>query len=187
MRNAPDKTKEFLAEVVKGLGNNPIITLCFFATGREYWETKFAEYSQRFSSMMPKEVKPIFKLAFPDKFVEQVKEADAIMIQGGDDHLLHYWLGQFDVPKIWDNKVVSGSSAGSDVLCQHFWTCDWRQCMDGLAILPIKFIPHYKSDFGADDPRGPIDWEKAYMELSNYGGNLPIYALVEGDYIVMNN
>lgn len=59
--------------------------------------------------------------------------------------------------------------------------------MDGLGILPIKFLAHYKSDFGASDPRGPIDWEKAYDELSKYGDtSLPIHALEEGYFVIIN-
>jgi hypothetical protein len=59
--------------------------------------------------------------------------------------------------------------------------------MDGLGILPIKFIPHYKSEtYGNDDTRGPIDWEKAYEDLADYGDkSLPIQALEEGDFVVL--
>ena len=58
--------------------------------------------------------------------------------------------------------------------------------MDGLGILPIKFIPHYKSNWGSDDPRGSIDWEAALRELEEYGdASLPIHALEEGEYIVI--
>jgi len=56
--------------------------------------------------------------------------------------------------------------------------------MDGFGILPIKFLPHFKSSFGHDDPRGPIDWDKAYEELKNYKEDLPIYALEEGEFKV---
>jgi len=65
------------------------------------------------------------------------------------------------------------------------WTLDWRQCIDGLGILPIKFIPHYGS-VDPDDPRGSIDWQKAYDELEAYGDpTSPIHALEEGQYIII--
>jgi len=58
--------------------------------------------------------------------------------------------------------------------------------MDGLGIFPIKFIPHYKSNFGSEDPRGSINWKKAYEELKDFGDtNLPIHALEEGDFVVI--
>jgi len=185
VHNNPDKAKKFYTEVLKGLGNKPKVLFCLFATPREYWEQKFEKYKNMFLELIPQKAKPIIEMALPSTFENQVKQCDVIIIPGGDDHLLQHWLKRFDLLKIWDGKVVATSSASSDLVSTHFWTCDWRQCMDGLSILPIKFIPHYKSFYGSDDPRGPIDWDKAYKELEEYGDkSLPIHALEEGDHIV---
>lgn len=187
LRNAPERGKLFLAEIVKDLGSNPRMLVTLFAQPREDWEEKFAQYQNELNECAPKGVKLTFELAFPDKFKEQVKNSDIVYIHGGDDHLIKYWFSKFDIPKIWKDKVVATSSAGSDMLVKHYWTCDWRQCMDGFGVLPIKFLPHYKSGYGNTDPRGPIDWEKAYQELAEFGEkNLPIHALQEGDYIVIS-
>jgi peptidase E len=186
LRRHPEKAKEFNLEVVKGLGNTPLILFCFFATPRERWEEKFADYSSRFLESMPAGVAPKIELALPEKFVDQLKNSDAVIINGGDDNLLLHYLKQYDLPAAWQGKVVAGSSAGSDALVKHFWTCDWRKCLDGLGILPIKFIPHYKSGFGDNDPRGAINWSLAYQELVEYGDqSLPIHALQEGDFVVI--
>lgn len=183
--NSPDSGAKFFNEVIKGLGNNPKILYCLFAQKREDWEDRFEKYKSGLTSNIDSNIKPTFELAFPDKFEGQIKNCDAIMIQGGDDHLLQYWLKQFDIPKIWEGRVISGSSAGSDALVKHFWTGDWRECMNGLGIIPVKFIPHYKSNYGAELPQGPINWGKAYKELENYGDkSLPIYALKEGEFKV---
>jgi hypothetical protein len=183
-KNYPDLAKKFFAEIVKDLGNNPHFLMCFFAQPREDWEIKFFEFKEK-CKMFPEGVAPIFELAFPENFEEQIKNSAVVYIHGGDDHLLQYWLKQFNIPKIWEGKVVATSSAGSDALVKYFWTCDWRKCMDGLAILPIKFLPHYKSSYGSDDPRGPIDWDKALEELKDYKETLPIHALKEGEYVVI--
>lgn len=186
LRNNPELAKKFFAEIVKGLGDKPHILFCFFAEKRENWEEKFTEYVKGFRDLLPEGVGPEFELALPDKFTEQVRQADAIYIHGGDDHLVQYWLRQFDIPKIWEDKVVATNSASSNALSKHFWTCDWRKCMDGLGILPIKFLPHYQSAYGAGDPRGPIDWEKAYNKLKEWGDkSLPIHALKEGEFVVI--
>ncbi len=183
IKNQPELKKQFHQELLKGLGNVPKFLLCNFAQGREYWEAKFQGYSDAIKEDMPSGVIPSFKLALPSEFAEQCSEADVIYFHGGDDHLLKYWMGQFDMPKLFKDKVVATNSASSDMLATHYWTCDWRQCGDGFGILPIKIIPHYQSAFGADDPRGPIDWQKAYDELAAYGDkSLPIYALKEGEY-----
>lgn len=186
LKNQPERAKKFLAEIVKGLDDEPRILVCLFAQPREDWETKFQQYYDGFFKMMPPGVKVRFSLAMPDTFEKQISENDILYVHGGDDHLLKFWMTQFDIPKIWDGKVFAGSSAGSDFLCAAHWSCDWRQNFDGLGILPIKFLPHFKSDFGADDPRGPIDWEKGKKELEEYGDkSLPVYALEEGEFIVI--
>lgn len=186
-KNFPEKEGAFIKEVISGLGTEIKVLYCFFSQPREDWEERYEKYQERFSELVGDEIKLSFELAFPDKFEKQIKRSDVVLIQGGDDHLLKFWLGKFDLPKIWEGKVVVGSSAGSSALVKSFWTCDWRKCMDGFGILPIKFIPHYKSEtYGKNDPRGPIDWEKTYKELAEYGDkSLTIHALEEGDYIVI--
>ena len=183
--NHPELAKKFFAEMVKGFGNRPKLLICCFAQPREDWEEKLKD-DQANTNFFPEGVNPVFELAFPDTFEKQIKSSDAMYIHGGDDHLLQYWLRKFNLPKIWDGKVVATNSASSHALSKHFWTCDWRKTMDGLGILPIKFLAHYESSYGNEDSRGPIDWESAYSELEAYGDQtLPIHALKEAEYIVI--
>ncbi len=183
----PDKARLFMAEYLKGLGAKPRVLVCLFSRPREYWEQVFAEYEKSMQDSAPSGVTLQLELAFPKSFEKQIQNNDVIYIPGGDDHLTQYWLKQFTIPKIWEGKVVAGSSAGSDALVKHYWTCDWREVGDGLGVIPIKFIPHYGTDYGNDDPyRGPIDWEAAQKALENYGEDLPIHKPKEGDFIVIN-
>jgi hypothetical protein len=184
-KNYPDLAKKFFSEIVKDLGDNPRFLMVYFSQPREDWEIKLTEDKGEHFKMFPDDVDPIFELAFPETFKEQAKNSDVIFIHGGDDHLLQYWLKKFNIPKIWEGKVIATSSAGSDALSKYFWIRDWRKCMDGLAILPIKFLPHYQSSYGSGDSRGPINWDKALQELKNYKEDLPIYTLKEGEYVVI--
>lgn len=186
IKNQPALKRKFHREIVKELGDKPKFLLCNFAQGREYWEAKFPGYSNAIAEDMPDGVKPTFELAVPDKFTQQCKNSGVIYFHGGDDHLIQYWMKQFDIPAIFENKVVATNSASSDMLASAYWTCDWRECQDGFGVLPIKFIPHFGSEFGNDDPRGPIDWAKAKFELEQYSDkDLPIHALGEGEFIVI--
>jgi hypothetical protein len=186
IKNHPDLKLKFHREVVKDVGNTPRFLLCNFAQGREYWESKFQGYSDTIAEDVPEGVTPSFELALPVTFEEQCKRADVIYFHGGDDHLLQHWMKQYDLEMLFKDKVIATNSASSDMLATHHWTCDWRACADGLGILAIKFIPHYQSDFGNADPRGPIDWQQAYSDLEAYGdASLPIHALKEGEFIVM--
>jgi hypothetical protein len=185
IKRKPELKRKFHRELIASLGNNPKFVLCNFAEGREYWEPKFGSYADGITEDMPEDVYPSFELAMPATFTEQCRRADIIYFLGGDDYLLRYWLQQFELIELFKDKVVATTSASSDALVAQYWTCDWRQCADGFGILPIKFIPHYQSSFGDLDPRGPIDWQKAYDELAAYGDtSLPIHALQEGEYIV---
>ena len=181
-----DKQKAFFAEILKGLGTHPKILIVLFSRPREYWEETFQKYESATKNAVSDDIEAVFEMAMPDTFINQIKNNDIVYILGGDDYLLRFWFDKYDIPNIWENKVVAGSSAGSSILVRHFWTCDWRENMDGLGVLPIKFIPHYNSNYGTDDPyRGGIDWEQAKDELKHYGDiNLPIYAIEEGDFIV---
>jgi len=181
----PEKEKAFIEEILRDLSGEVRVLYCFFSQPRERWESKFFLYQERFRELAGESCKISFDLAFPETFQKQMDDADIILIQGGDDYLLQYWLGQFDLEKIFKNKVVAASSAGSDVLVSAFWTCDWRKCLDGFGILPIKIIPHFKSDYGKDDPRGEIDWDLAEQELKEYGDSqMEVHSLLEGEFIV---
>jgi hypothetical protein len=63
--------------------------ICSFAQPREYWEQKFPGYSASIKEDLP-EYNLNFNLAMPDIFEEQIKGADIIYFNGGDDHL--FWL-----------------------------------------------------------------------------------------------
>lgn len=187
MDNNPNGAKRFFAELVNGLGDKPKILLCFFAQPREVWEERFASYVSAFNDYMPEGVEPTYEIAMPDTFKNQVAASDAVYCHGGDDHLVKFWFEKVGVPAVWEGKVVGTNSATTHVLSKSFWTCDWRQLMDGLGVLPIKTLAHFESDYGDDDPRGPIDWDKAKGDLESYGDtSLPVHALTEGEYIVVN-
>lgn len=182
----PKKEKAFIDEMLSGFDGEIRILYCFFAQPREKWETKFETYSERFASLTDKRDDLFFDLAFPATFKRQVELNDIIVILGGDDYLLQFWLSKFNLENIFKGKIVATSSAGSQALTSSFWACDWRDCLDGLGILPIKFISHFGSDYGKDDPRGKIDWENAKKELEEYGDkSLPIHTLEEGEFIVI--
>jgi len=186
LRKQPKLKQKFHQEIIKGIDGNPKFLLCNFAQGREYWEVKFPGYTDSINNDMPAGVHPTFTLAMPESFADQCLAADIIYFHGGDDYLVQFWMKQFDLKELFKDKVIATNSATSNMLATHYWTGDWRRCDDGLGVLPIKFFAHYQSEYGDDDTRGPIDWKKAYDELTNYGDKtLPIHALKEGEFVVI--
>jgi hypothetical protein len=195
VKDYPEKMKKYNEEVFRDFlsggknektENEPVKVLFnFFSQKREDWEVKYENYDNYLKESVDLKVET--KMAMPDEFTEQCQWADVVIFAGGDDDLLQYRMSKFNVPKIWEGKIVTGSSAGADYLSVAFWPYDWREVKDGSGIVPVKFIPHYKfAESMEGDTRGPIDWKKAYEELKNYGDkNLPIHALEEGDFIVI--
>lgn len=104
LRNNIPGAKRFVAELVQDLGQNPKVLFCFFAQPRELWEEKHAEFQVGFTEWLPLGISAVFDLAFPASFAQQISESDVVYIHGGDDHLVQYWLRQFDLSKIWGGE-----------------------------------------------------------------------------------
>lgn len=186
LKTHPQAARKYFAELLKGLGTKPKLLWCFFATLPDDPEIRFVKYPQMYERKYPEGVKPVHKNAQIETFEEQVKESDAIYIHGGEMEPLYDVLKNYDLKTLFDGKSVGTNSASSMILAQNTWSCSSRKVTDGLDIFPFKFIAHYKSHYGSDDPRGPIDWQRAYDELAAYGDtSLPIHALEEGEFIVM--
>ena len=177
VKRREDLKKQFHQEMVKGLSLKLNILICTFAQGREFWEGKFPGYSASIKEDLP-EYDLSFTLAMPDDFANQIKDADIIYFNGGDDHLFAYWMDKFDF-SLFNGKVLVTNSASSDYFSSSCWNIDWKSPVIGSGILPIKFIPHYEAD-------ETIDWLKVEEELRGFGDpELPIYKLKEGEFVVL--
>ncbi len=187
LKSHPEAARAYFAELLDGLGNEPKLLWCFFATLPDDTNVRFKKYTKLFEDYYPKGVHPISTNAKVDTFAEQVVTSDAIYMHGGSIKPLYDILKQYDLIKLFKGKHIGTNSASSMVLAKHAWSCDKREPDEWLGIFPIKFLAHYKSSYGSRDPRGPIDWDAAYEDLAQYGDTtLPIHALKEGEFIVKN-
>jgi hypothetical protein len=184
IRNVSDEGKALSTEMLKGLGDKPKVLLCFFAQPEELWQEKYDEWTRRIAACVP-EVAPEFGMSTVRDFDEQSKQFDALFVYGGETEPLVDRLKQAgDIKELLARfKVVNGLSAGAIMLSACSWSCDTRKVAEGQGIVPVKTLVHYMSKtYGMDDPRRPIDWQKAYDELAQYGdATLPIYKLHEGE------
>lgn len=185
-RKSPDYGEKLAAEVRKHHEGPLHVLSCLFAEPREVWETKFEQRKAWFRQVFGPETE--VELAFPDKFRAQAKAADLIYLHGGDDVLLAHYLDQHtDIEQLFAGKIVVGSSAGADWLSSNYWTCDWREARKGSGLTPANIMVHYNSDFGADTPRGAIDWQAAEAELrAKLKPDDSILRLWEGEFIAFD-
>jgi peptidase E len=176
---ATDGGRAFCDEVLKGFKKPLRLLDCLFARPQDNWEKAFLQDKEFFTSNIIGEVE--IKLANPVTFDEQVRWADAIYMRGGiTNDLIDTLHGYPNLKNELDGKTLAGSSAGADAIATHHYNLDLQSVGSGLGLLPIKMIPHWRSDYAG----GKIDWDKAYAELKAYGDDLPILTLAEGQFEV---
>lgn len=89
-----------------------------------------------------------FEVATEKNFVEQVKSADVVYIQGGSSSKILEALKNYpDLGDLFKGKTVAGDSAGANALSTYFYSPSSDTVTEGLGILPIKMIPHYKPEY----------------------------------------
>lgn len=181
IHEAKDGGRAFCEELVKGITDTPIKILdCLFARAKDDWDQKFKD-DQDFFSKYLKDFK--LELAIPEKFIEQIKNSDVIFFQGGIPYLLisvlnttGHWLKELD------GKVLVGSSGGADAICKYYGVGKTSNIGEGLGLLPIKLIPHWKSDYA---PKTNMDWDALLENLRSYKENLDVITLGDGEFTVI--
>ena len=180
IHNALDGGKSFVDEIVKDINHRPVKILdCIFARPKEDWDKRFL-IDKGFLNQHLKECE--IELASPEKFIDQIKKSDIIFFQGGVPHQLMNVLGRIDG---WINelngKVVVASSGGADALVKYYGVGKTGRVGEGLGLLSIKLIPHWKSNYAED----AVDWDRLFEKLKLHGEDLEIFALREGEFRVI--
>ncbi len=182
----PDKAKAYFNELLEGQTGPVDFLWCFFATLPDPVEKRFEEYVDRYESILPTKLNFTHVCATLDDYEEQLEKADVVYIHGGSVEPLIEVFGKHKLTDLFAGKSIGFTSASTIMMATHGWSCDSRQMIDGLGIVPMKVGVHFRSLYGSDDPRGPIDWDVAKAELDAYGDTtLPVHALEEGEFIVI--
>ena len=184
LHKAKDGGRAFCEELVKDFNlDRPIRILnCLFARPENFWDDKIKENEKFFSKYINS-----FELILADplRFTEQVKYSDVVYIQGGyTDPLMKKLLENSEWIKYIDGKTIAGASAGGDAIAKYYSVFKTKRVGNGLGLLPIKFIPHWKSDY-SDEEVFDIDWDSEFNKLKEYKEDLQIYTLAEGEFKVI--
>ncbi len=108
-------------------------------------------------------------------FIEQIKNANTIYLRGGDTDVLKNILGKVkNLNQLFQNKIISGSSAGAYVLSTYYYTNSKNKIEHGLGVLPIKTFCHY-----TEEKSDTLNMLKTYNE------DLEIYAIPEEKFFVI--
>lgn len=114
----------------------------------------FSHPPEKFQEIYDKQIKVLKKnsggktlnyvLASKQDFLQQLKQANAVYLHGGDTHRLLDFLKRFpEFPQLIKGKTISGSSAGAYVLATWAYNNDTKELIQGFGILPIKIHAHH--------------------------------------------
>ena len=105
-----------------------------------------------------------------------------IFIQGGVPYQFYLTLNN---DERWVNelegKTLVGTSGGADIIVKYYGVGKTLNIGEGLGLVPIKFIPHWKSDYGDGLT---IDWDSLLEKLKLYKEDLAVHTLREGEFVV---
>jgi len=170
-----EDNNKFFFEIIKDLPSPINLLIVYFSREDEEWPKLLKQDKKVINSIA--EGKSInFVLADKDtkKFVQQVKNADAIYMRGGETSMLKKALiGIKDLKGLFDNKVIAGSSAGAYVLSRYYMSSR-GEMGEGLGILPIKTFAHYE-----ESRKSELD------KLKHFGDKLTTYPLEEMKFVVL--
>ena len=90
----------------------------------------------------------VVEVADRENFIEQIRNADVVYFAGGNSAKLLEALKQYEsLEETLQGKTVAGESAGANVLCKFFYSPRSDTITEGLGIIPIKIIPHFKKEY----------------------------------------
>jgi cyanophycinase-like exopeptidase len=170
--------KDFLNELVRGFKEPVRILDVLFSVPEKTWGKTFEEDRIFYRERLNKNF--ILELAQPEKFAEQVKNSDAVMLRGGSTKKLLEALRQdLSWLKFLDGKTIGGTSAGADAISKYYYDIDNSSVEEGFGLAPLKVIVHFKSE------NYKIGWKKAAKQLESHKEKLPVHKLKEGEFIVV--
>ena len=173
-----DKNRDnygFFKEMTTGNSRNLNLLMTYFANDENKVEDKFKRHGDAFR-YFAKDKSTDIKLAEVNKFPEQVKWADVIYLAGGvaTEELVNKLSLIKNLEKLFDGKVVGGSSAGANCLSKYYYGNESQKIGNGLGILNIKTFCHFKQKD-----------TKFVEKLASYKEKLPLLVLPSYKWVVI--
>jgi len=178
---AADGGKALCEEMIRGFEKPVKILDCLFARDPQTWNMGFEQDTAFFTKHLGKE-NITTTLADPKIFLRQLQETEVLYIRGGRTDVL---IEQLQKHPGWEQEVsgktIVGSSAGADALVKYNYDLDTKKLGMGLGILPVKVLVHYGSAYNNTE----WNWPEMEEILKNYGEDLPIVKLAEGQFEII--
>jgi peptidase E len=170
------ENKLFFKEILRGLKSPINLLIIYFSREEGEWPKLLKQDRPKFISAAGKrKVNIVLASKAIDEFLNQLKEADAIYMRGGDTLKLKRALSKVkNFRELLKNKVVAGSSAGAYVLAKYGYSNNLKRALEGFGILPIKVFGHYTKG-----------QKNALEKLKKHKEDLKTYTIEEGKFVVL--
>lgn len=181
---ADDEGERFASTLFRYFPSEIKLAFCIFAQPESEWEETRAWNVNMFKHFKGDQ-KIDYQTMTAQNFAEVSAWADIIYVPGGDPfQLLEKLKAAGDVAKLWDGKVIAGSSAGADLFCAGFTYLQNKTFGRGLGWVKASCIPHWRSaDF---EGYSQTDWDWAEQESLKQLPDLPVLCIPEGDFVEMS-
>lgn len=145
--NQQENNSDFYKEILKDAPEKVKVLIVPFAKDPERIPITTERVKGEFNAI--KNGKEIdFEVANEESFLEQIKSTDIIYFQGGTTLKLLGVLKKFpEMKDLLAGKTIAGESAGANVFGRFFYSPSANVVSEGLGILPLKIIPHYKEEY----------------------------------------
>ncbi len=111
-------------------------------------------------------------------FLDEVREADAILIRGGSTNKLLAALHRYPkLAPLFNGKIIAGSSAGAYAIATLNYDKSEKAVRSGLGMLPVKVLCHYQST----DP-GNFTGDDAIQIMNSALPELPLVVLKDHEW-----
>lgn len=166
--NQQEDNSSFYKEILKDAPEKARVLIVPFAKDHERISATTSRVIGEFNSNKDKKELD-FEVANEESFLEQIKSADVIYFQGGTTLKLLEVLKKFpEMKDLLTGKTVAGESAGANVFGEFFFSPSANGAFEGLGILPIKIIPHYKKEYEGKLNTAGLDLEEILLPEYTY-------------------
>ncbi|MFA7208968.1 MAG: Type 1 glutamine amidotransferase-like domain-containing protein [Parcubacteria group bacterium] len=179
-----ESNDKYYKEILGSVSGPAKILLTYFAVEKERWAGLAGEHENKFEARADgREIGFQIASADPGEFAKQVEWCDVVYIRGGSTPMLQTQLEKVpDLQRLFESKVVAGSSAGALVFMKYYYDQDHDKILAGLDFLHAKMIAHYLStgEYAATSGRDKLEMLEGYAE------KLPVYAVKETEFVVVD-
>src|SRR3989344_5973126 len=145
-REENESNRTFFEEFLNDIPDGGTILLVYFASRTEQdLKVSFASHKKEFNERFQSKNLNV-SVATKENFVEEIKQSDAILFNGGSTNKLLKVLKTYpDLKPLVENKTVAGSSAGAYILATLGTSHSEEAVREGLGFVPVRVICHFQS------------------------------------------